>query len=101
DFNADSAFSFVKAQCDFGPRVPNTKSHDACAAYLAAKLKQYTPAVFIQEAKVTSYNGVSLSIKNIIAQFNPGAQKRILLFAHWDTRPWADRDSERPNEPIL
>src|SRR4051812_21094038 len=29
-FNEDSAYAFVKAQVDFGPRVPNTKEHDAC-----------------------------------------------------------------------
>src|SRR5262245_38834855 len=93
EFNADSAYAFVQAQCDFGPRVPNTKSHAACGDYLEGKLKQYTPHVLIQTGKVTTYNGVTLNIKNMIAQFNPAAQKRILLFAHWDTRPWADRDS--------
>ena len=101
DFNADSAFSFVKAQCDFGPRVPGTKAHEACANYLVGKLKQYTPDVIVQAGKVTTYNGVNLDIKNIIARFNPSAKKRILLFAHWDTRPWADRDTVRQNEPIL
>ena len=29
-FNADSAFFFVKAQVDFGPRAMNTAAHDAC-----------------------------------------------------------------------
>jgi Peptidase family M28 len=101
EFNSDSAFAFVKAQCDFGPRVPGTKSHAACADYLVGKLKQYTPDVLVQSGKVTTYNGVNLDIKNIIAQFNVASKKRILLFAHWDTRPWADRDSIREDEPIL
>ncbi len=38
-FNADSAYYFVKAQVDFGPRVPNTKNHANCADYLYRKLK--------------------------------------------------------------
>ena len=100
-FNADSAYAFVKAQCDFGPRVPGTKSHAACAEYLAGQLRQYTPDVHVQSGRVTTYNGVNLDIKNIIAQFNVSSKKRILLFAHWDTRPWADRDSARQDEPIL
>ena len=101
DFRADSAFSFVKAQCDFGPRMPGTQAHEACAAYLTGKLQQYTPDVTVQTGKVTTFNGVTLDIKNIIARFNVSAAKRILLFAHWDTRPWADRDSVRPDDPIL
>jgi hypothetical protein len=101
EFNADSAYAFVKAQVDFGPRTPNTKQHDACAAYLYNKLKSYFPNTFIQKGVVTSYNHVKLNIQNIIGQFNPTAKNRILLFAHWDTRPWADQDTTKENEPIL
>lgn len=41
DFNADSAYQYVKAQVDFGPRVPNTAEHVACGNYLAKKLEEY------------------------------------------------------------
>ena len=34
-FDADSAYLYVKNQVDFGPRVPNTKEHVACGNYLA------------------------------------------------------------------
>lgn len=34
-FDADSAYLYVKKQVDFGPRVPNTKEHVACGNYLA------------------------------------------------------------------
>ena len=39
-FNADSAYQYVKAQVDFGPRVPNTKAHVDCGNYLADKLTE-------------------------------------------------------------
>ena len=100
-FNADSAYSFVKAQCDFGPRVPGTKPHAACAEYIVNKFKTYTPSVTIQTGVVTTFDGVKLNIKNIIASFNPQSKSRVLLFAHWDTRPWADQDSARKNDPII
>ncbi len=100
-FNADSAYSFVQTQCDFGPRVPNTKTHDACAGYLISKLKTYTPNVVVQKGVVTTYDHVKLNIQNIIASFNPESKNRILLFAHWDTRPWADQDTVNPREPFL
>ena len=37
-FNADSAYQYVKAQVDFGPRVPNTKAHVDCGNYLDMNL---------------------------------------------------------------
>lgn len=100
-FNADSAYAFTQAQCDFGPRVPNTKQHDACAAYLISKLKSYTPNVIVQKGVVTTFSKIKLNIQNIIASFNPESKNRILLFAHWDSRPWADQDTVKPYQPIL
>ena len=100
-FNQDSAFSFIKAQCDFGPRVPGTKQHLDCAGYLFEKMKSWCDTVMIQRGNVTTFNNIRLNIQNIIAQFNPEASYRVLLFAHWDTRPWADQDSTMKDEPIL
>lgn len=99
-FNADSAYSFIQAQVDFGPRVPNTEAHAACAEFLSQKLKDYGAEVIVQEATVTAFDGTPLQMKNIIGQFKPENKRRILLYAHWDTRPFADKDSTRINEPI-
>ncbi len=101
-FSADSAYRFVQEQVDFGPRVPNTPEHSACAEYLTQKMKDFGAEVIVQEANVTAYDGSKLGMKNIIAQFDPENKRRILLFAHWDTRPWADKDSSESkwNTPI-
>jgi len=96
-FDADSAYHFVQKQVDFGPRVPNTKEHDECADYLADKLRGYGAKVIVQEGSVTAFDGTLLGMKNIIGQFSPEKNKRILLCAHWDTRPWADKDSLEAN----
>ncbi|OWY22572.1 hypothetical protein B6N25_06635, partial [Sphingobacteriales bacterium TSM_CSS] len=42
-FNADSAYAFVQKQVDFGPRVPGTAQHKACAQWLEATLKRFAP----------------------------------------------------------
>ncbi|HNW69097.1 MAG TPA: M28 family peptidase [Bacteroidales bacterium] len=94
-FNEDSAYNYVKAQTDFGPRVNNTAAHEKCAAWLEQKLKSYTKDVTIQKAKVRAYNGTSLNMKNIIASFNPDAPGRIMLCSHWDSRPYADWDEDK------
>lgn len=97
DFNADSAFNYVKKQVDFGPRVPNSKAHKACAGYLTTVLKSFTPNVIVQKAQVRAFNNSILNISNIIACFNPDAEYRVLLCAHWDSRPFADHDQDEAN----
>ena len=94
DFNADSAYQYVKAQVEFGPRVPNTEAHRECARYLAGKMRQYTPDVIEQQGKVRAYDGTVLNFNNIIASFRPGVKARVLLCAHWDSRPFADHDPD-------
>ena len=96
-FDADSAWSYVKAQVDFGPRVPNTAAHQACGDYLAQKLEQFGAKVYNQYADLTAYNGTLLKSRNIIGAYKPESKKRIALFAHWDCRPWADSDPDPKN----
>jgi hypothetical protein len=96
-FDADSAYAFVERQVAFGPRVPNTPAHKACAAYLASELERHGALVYVQEALLTAYNGDKLQAKNIIGVFNLDSKKRILLFAHWDSRPYSDHDADEAN----
>lgn len=93
-FDADSAYAYVEQQVAFGPRVPNTPAHKACAAYLTSTLERHGANVYVQETLLTAYNGDKLQAKNIIGVFNPESRKRILLFAHWDSRPYSDQDPE-------
>ncbi len=90
--NADSAFAFVQQQVAFGPRIPGTKPHAACANWLAAKLKEYKAEVIVQKGIATTFDNRKYDLKNIIASYNPGMTQRVLLCTHWDTRPFADRD---------
>ncbi len=99
-FNQDSAYAYVKAQVDFGPRTPGSKAHASCADYLVAKLKSYGFDVMIQNGTVTTFDKKKFILKNIIASFNSEAQTRILLSSHWDTRPFADRDTKDKDKPI-
>lgn len=102
-FDADSAYLYVKNQVDFGPRVPNTKEHVACGNYLAEQLEAFGAQVTNQYADLIAYDGTLLKARNIIGSYKPESKKRIALFAHWDTRPWADNDADSKNHhtPIL
>lgn len=92
NFSPDSAYAFIEQQVAFGPRIPNTTAHLAAGNWLIDKLGIYTDTVFIQPLNIKAWNGEMLKGKNIIGSFNPDAERRIMLSAHWDTRPEADMD---------
>lgn len=94
DFNADSAFAFIQKQCAFGPRVMNSKAHDDCGDYIVRTFNQYADTVFEQTADLKLYDGTPIKIRNIIAAVNPDNSQRIMICAHWDSRPWADHDTD-------
>ncbi len=100
-FNADSAYAFVERQVAFGPRVPNTIAHEAAGDYLVRTLEQYGFTVTEQKFTVTTYDGQRLNARNIIGSYQPQAAKRIMLAAHWDSRPYSDQDSTRKTLPVI
>ena len=104
-FNADSAYTFCQQQCSFGPRTMNSEAHEQCARWLQQKFEQYGCQVHLQKADLKGYDGTLLKSTNIIAQrpSSAGRQQRILLCAHWDSRPWADNDPDSANwrKPVL
>jgi len=102
-FDADSAYHYVEAQTLFGPRVPNTEAHEACRNYIVSNLQKTGAKIIEQSADLKAFDGTILKSTNIIASFHPKKKNRILLCAHWDSRPWADNDPNEKNwhSPIL
>ena len=102
-FDADAAFDLARQQCDFGPRVPGTPQHAKCAEWLTTTLQVSCDTVIVQQAEVKTGQGGKVGIKNIIGIINPEASQRLLLLAHWDTRPWADNDPDPANhsKPVM
>jgi glutaminyl-peptide cyclotransferase len=100
DFNSDSAYFFVEKQVKFGPRIPNSRAHQEAGDYLVSQFKLYGATVTEQEFVATTFDNQKLNLRNIIASFYPTISKRILLAAHWDTRPFADKDTQNKNAPF-
>lgn len=102
-FSADSAYAAVAKQLEFGPRVPGTPAQEACALWLHQELERYGAKVVEQRSTVTAYDGRTYPCINLIGSYNPDASYRILLMAHWDSRPMADEDPNpsKRNEPVM
>ncbi len=101
NFSSDSAYAYIQKQVDFGPRFPNNEAHGKCAIYLKDKLASLGWNSSIQEGKSKTFNNKSITIKNIIGEYKPELKSRVLLFAHWDSRPFADQDQKEMTKPIL
>ena len=102
-FNGDMAYELTRQQCEFGPRVPGTPAHAQCAEWLQSTLRASCDTVLLQTAMLQSARSGKVGIKNIIGVINPDASQRLLLLAHWDTRPWADNDPDAANhsKPVM
>ena len=99
-FSTDSAMMYLSEQLAFGPRTPGSKAQSRCADYLVTKMRQWCDSVVVQEFNTTLWDGSVVKGKNIIASIEPGdtySSQRILLAAHWDSRMWADHDSDQNN----
>ena len=86
-FNADSAYAYVEKQVSFGPRVPGTAAQKTAAAWMKQKLEDFCDTVYVQDVQVKAGDGKMLPCINLIGTINPHAKTRILLLAHWDSRP--------------
>ena len=104
EFDGKEAFGYLMEQCEIGPRNPGSEGHRECKKYLLDKLGRYTNLVKTQEfVYQDTSQDTRLELTNIIASFYPEKTQRVLLCAHWDTRPFADRDpdSSLREKPIL
>ena len=103
-FDSQSAFKHLIEQCDFGPRNPGSEGHENTKNYILDITKAFADSVIVQNFSFESaLEKKSHQGFNIVARFNPSNETQILIGAHWDTRPYADRDLEKKNfyKPIL
>jgi hypothetical protein len=94
EFNGEAAMGYVRRQMAFGPRVPGTAAHRAAGDWLVAELRQRADTVIVQAWTHTTADGKRLPMRNVFARFNPGAARRVLYLAHWDSRPIAEKATD-------
>ncbi len=102
DFNGKKAFSYLLHQTDMGPRNPGGPGHKICFEWLVQRGEKWADTVVVQE--FTGFDPLGedeIPMMNILYRFKPGLEERVMISAHWDTRPRADYDRERPHEPII
>jgi Zn-dependent M28 family amino/carboxypeptidase len=93
-FSGQLAWRHVESQVALGPRTPGSAANrqlgDQVLAHLAAHGWQTATQEF-------TYNGTPL--RNLVGVKGAG-EPIVILGAHYDTRPRADRDSLQPDQPV-
>lgn len=104
-FMADSAYTYIKTQVDFGARVPGSEAHTECRDWMVEQLTQWGLRVEEQQGVMPDYQGEMQPVRNIVAHIEgtDNSQKAVLLCAHWDCRPWCDEEEDYADcfEPVM
>ena len=95
NFDGERAYKFAVEQVEFGPRIPGSAAHSATGDWILTQLETYG---WVTEEQYFEYEGTT--IRNIIAYYGDKSQPAVLFGAHYDTRPFADRDEFYPNQPV-
>ena len=90
-FDGQRALADVQTQVAFGPRIPGTDGHAQVRAWMREELEAAGWIVEIQEAEALGH-----PIFNIIAKRSDEIP-RVILGAHYDTRMYADHDTDSTN----
>lgn len=100
-FSGDRAMDYLLAQCDFGPRVPNSEAARQAITWFQEILEPVCDTVVLQTFQVPDpYSSETLRLTNVVGRFAPEKTPRVILGAHWDSRPRADFDPFNPDAPI-
>jgi glutaminyl-peptide cyclotransferase len=91
------AFGYLTDLCDIGPRVSGTDGMLRQQKYLKAHFEKLGGKVAFQSFTARHpQDGSRVSLANLIVEWHPERKERLLLCAHYDTRPFPDQDPVNP-----
>ena len=93
--NADRSFQYLQAICDLGPRFSGSQGMRQQQELLERHFRDLGGDVRRQSFRVRHpLTGAPVEMANLLVQWHPDRDQRILLCAHYDTRPFPDRDPD-------
>lgn len=100
-FDGASAYNILKEICAIGPRISNTAGMKKQQELLTKHFEKIGATVEMQPFTARDpRDGSPVPMSNLIARWHPERKTRILLCAHYDTRPFADRDPVPANRKL-
>ena len=102
--DAQRAYGYLLEICAIGPRPSGSPGMEKQQAFLEAYFKKAGGQVSLQRFTANHPKGGDVAMANILVEWHPERKERILLVAHYDTRPHADRDidpAKRRDGPFI
>jgi hypothetical protein len=94
-FDGREAFDYLKQLSSIGPRPSGSAGMVAQQKLIADHFKKLGGQVSYQEFRARNpQDGSAVPMANMIIQWHPDRKERVLLAAHYDTRPFPDEDNE-------
>jgi glutaminyl-peptide cyclotransferase len=96
-FDGPAAYAYLKQICAFGPRYSGSKGMREQRAFLVEHFQKLGAKVTQQEFQARHpQSGGGVAMSNLFIEWHPERKERVLLVAHYDTRPFPDRDPRNP-----
>jgi glutaminyl-peptide cyclotransferase len=96
-FNGSQAYEYLRKACSFGPRPSGSKAMEAQRRWLVDHFKSLGAEVSLQSFNARHpVKGTAVPMANLIARWHADRSRRVLFCAHYDTRPYPDRDRRNP-----
>lgn len=97
EFSGERAMEHLEAICGLGPRPSGSAAMDRQRDLLAKHFRTAGATVAGQAFRIRDRRtGEPVHVENLVVTWHPDRRDRVLLGAHYDTRPYPDRDPEDP-----
>jgi hypothetical protein len=101
-FSGDRAMRNLEAICNLGPRPSGSAAMDRQRAMLAEHFRAAGATVSGQAFQIRDRRtGKPVHLENLLVSWHPDRTDRVLLAAHYDTRPFPDNDPVDPKGVFL
>lgn len=96
-FDGTAAYRDLKQICELGPRPSGSSGMLRQQKLLTDHFEKLGGTVERQEFQVRHpLDGSAVTLVNLIVHWHPTRSERLLVCAHYDTRPYPDRDPVNP-----
>jgi hypothetical protein len=96
-FSGPRAMQHLEAICALGPRPSGSAAMTKQRALLVAHFREAGAQVAGQAFQIRDrHSGKPVHMENLVVSWHPDRAERILIGAHFDTRPFPDRDPVDP-----
>ena len=95
-FDGKKAIEYLEAICKIGPRVSGTDGMKKQQELLEKHFKDLGASVTLQKFTVRQVSRrQATEMANLVVSWHPDRDRRVILCAHYDTRPIADQEPDR------